>query len=340
MPTHAAAALDRAEAAARRAVAPARKTGQLAAKAHRRHSGSVAPWDPLGPKERLAVYLRASNELHHAGAALRLRHQQEEHLMGLDRQIAQVEKTRAMFAAAYHSFTPPASAPPPHSDAQPPHFTDSLTSTVLMTLPGLCGEGRGVGQCLPPPAPDGGGKPSSSRGSARARKEPLMAAPPQTSRTFLRCDPVAAAPGSAAAPRAERGRGGSVIELRPVPCSRADAGADCTCCLCPVDEGEAVLAFPCPAQHVFHAACLHQWLRAAGGHSTCPMCRAWPRSESARQRAPSTADGAADRPADAAAAPATPEVRQMRRRLCSHRSRHAWDCAADRDDTCTKQHTR
>merc|ERR1712232_813056 len=86
----AASAMDRAEAAARRAVAPGRAAGQSALGVP--HG---APWDPLGPKERLAVYLKATSELHRVGGALHTRHQQEEHLASLDRQIPEVEKTRA-----------------------------------------------------------------------------------------------------------------------------------------------------------------------------------------------------------------------------------------------------
>ncbi|XP_020164052.1 uncharacterized protein [Aegilops tauschii subsp. strangulata] len=54
---------------------------------------------------------------------------------------------------------------------------------------------------------------------------------------------------------------------------RADAEAapvDCAVCLGQVEAGEKLRRLP-KCAHLFHADCVHAWLRA---HSTCPMCRA------------------------------------------------------------------
>ncbi|VAI68598.1 RING-H2 finger protein ATL39-like [Triticum urartu] len=54
---------------------------------------------------------------------------------------------------------------------------------------------------------------------------------------------------------------------------QADALAapmDCAVCLGQVEAGEKLRRLP-KCAHLFHADCVHAWLRA---HSTCPMCRA------------------------------------------------------------------
>merc|ERR1712125_112595 len=38
------------------------------------------------------------------------------------------------------------------------------------------------------------------------------------------------------------------VELKPFACDRGVI-RDCACCLCPIEEGDSVLAFPCPARH-------------------------------------------------------------------------------------------
>ncbi|KAM3206321.1 hypothetical protein ACQJBY_061797 [Aegilops geniculata] len=59
----------------------------------------------------------------------------------------------------------------------------------------------------------------------------------------------------------------------PTVYEQADAQSapmDCAVCLGQVEAGEKLRRLP-KCAHLFHADCVHAWLRA---HSTCPMCRA------------------------------------------------------------------
>merc|ERR1719183_638301 len=107
----AAAALQRAEEAARQAVPSPRLrrtvssvdgAGMLLPCRTRSTSSSAAalPWDPHSRKEHTAKFLRASNRLHHASTHLDDRRCYEEMFSSLDRQLAQVEVTRAMISKA------------------------------------------------------------------------------------------------------------------------------------------------------------------------------------------------------------------------------------------------
>mmetsp|Transcript_6462 Transcript_6462/g.12394 ORF Transcript_6462/g.12394 Transcript_6462/m.12394 type:complete len:227 (-) Transcript_6462:19-699(-) len=68
------------------------------------HPPGAPPWDPLGPKDWLAKFLRASSELHDVHLRLDERRKYEailqDHFATLDRQLSEVEKTRKMIAAA------------------------------------------------------------------------------------------------------------------------------------------------------------------------------------------------------------------------------------------------
>ncbi|XP_010068773.2 NEP1-interacting protein-like 2 [Eucalyptus grandis] len=48
--------------------------------------------------------------------------------------------------------------------------------------------------------------------------------------------------------------------------------AECTVCLCEVRAGEEVRELKC-CDHVFHRACLDQWLGYK--NATCPLCRSY-----------------------------------------------------------------
>jgi len=47
-----------------------------------------------------------------------------------------------------------------------------------------------------------------------------------------------------------------------------DANVSCVVCLCEFEDDEDVVRLPC--RHVFHAECIHRWLRQ---DATCPQCR-------------------------------------------------------------------
>ncbi|CAM0954918.1 unnamed protein product [Alopecurus aequalis] len=54
--------------------------------------------------------------------------------------------------------------------------------------------------------------------------------------------------------------------------------AQCAICLGLVRAGETVRRLP-PCEHLFHAGCVDEWLRA---HATCPLCRATVRAAARR----------------------------------------------------------
>mmetsp|Transcript_89044 Transcript_89044/g.191071 ORF Transcript_89044/g.191071 Transcript_89044/m.191071 type:complete len:359 (-) Transcript_89044:52-1128(-) len=338
----AAAALQRAEAAACKAVAeaglegpgPGLRTGGRCPGAHRRSGGALhvgadrrsasdAPWDPLGGSERLAQYLRASNQLHSAGGKLQdRRSNEEEHLARLDRQLAEVEKTRALISAVLggHQGKTPRSAAPQGEGARANAALVRLETSCpsLPSTAGVACDGRGTppqGEAAAPkpprPAsllalPAAAGPPPRSSGGAGAGPPAAAptAAPAAAPGRPLQRRQVAAAAAARTLSPASGGSSGSTawctVELRPAPCPPELVGTDCPCCLGVMREADLTLAFPCPARHSFHAGCLQRWLRAAGANTTCPMCRAWPRGRrraggedaALRRVAPSAAVGA------------------------------------------------
>jgi hypothetical protein len=46
-----------------------------------------------------------------------------------------------------------------------------------------------------------------------------------------------------------------------------ERGENCTICMCGMEVGECLKTLPC--KHVFHAACIDQWLSAASDR--CPV---------------------------------------------------------------------
>eukprot|EP00927_Polykrikos_kofoidii_P059794 TRINITY_DN54925_c0_g1_i1.p1 TRINITY_DN54925_c0_g1~~TRINITY_DN54925_c0_g1_i1.p1 ORF type:complete len:341 (+),score=52.06 TRINITY_DN54925_c0_g1_i1:83-1024(+) len=281
------AALERAETAARRAltegpprVLPPRQSSlaslalALTPAAPPISSGAVAPaeeeedanqqlWDPFGRPYRAARFLRASTDLHSVDSELRSRQVREDHLCSLDRQLAQVEKTRALIAEVCSRCSSDENASVPSSASQ-------------SQLPAIGRRQRS--------ATSSKGSVACSRSRAKATV-PFAAAGsgfvvPGTAKTR---HPTSA--DSALKPRCTSGLGEingaqkvplRTLELRPTPCPK-DA-EDCACCLSPMCEGELGLKFPCPAGHLFHEGCLLDWLRTARGRTTCPVCRAWPGS--------------------------------------------------------------
>jgi len=288
----AAAALDRAEAAGRRAVAGLPLRPSLRSGSASNLAPGQPPWDPLGSTDRVARFLKASSSLHGVDSALRNRQQHEDYFGSLDRQLAEVEQTRSLVAAVCKGHLPS------HVNSDNLKKREKAPqSTKRLALPSAASaSSKRLPQepATPPQAErlpsvvsshrkaslfgrrDGGnngsllvcdGAPVSS--SSRAR--------PNLSEEAARSKPVQGCGGSAdASGKAESKAPCRTIDLRP-EILKADGG-DCACCLCPLSEGESGLAFPCPARHMFHPACLHRWLRAAGGRSTCPVCRSWPGS--------------------------------------------------------------
>ncbi|CAE8714255.1 unnamed protein product, partial [Polarella glacialis] len=135
----AAAALDRAEAAGRRAVSEIQRPGRRSAS-----EGLLRPgqrdeqvWDPLGSSARVAKFLRASSELRGAGAGLRQRQSRavEEHLASLDRQLEQVEQTRALIGAVCGGAIPPVRT----------SCASAEDSRKRLALPPSCSSGAGSG---------------------------------------------------------------------------------------------------------------------------------------------------------------------------------------------------
>ena len=57
---------------------------------------------------------------------------------------------------------------------------------------------------------------------------------------------------------------GRQFNIQTEPCKT------CPICLVDFDDGEAVRALPCDPDHIFHAACLQQWITR---HRWCPVCR-------------------------------------------------------------------
>eukprot|EP00759_Apiculatamorpha_spiralis_P029084 PhF_6_TR31452/c0_g1_i1/m.46153/K11857/USP47; ubiquitin carboxyl-terminal hydrolase 47 len=49
--------------------------------------------------------------------------------------------------------------------------------------------------------------------------------------------------------------------------SNLDGGRECTICKCDFEEGDECLLLPC--YHIYHTACVHEWLTS---HRTCPLC--------------------------------------------------------------------
>lgn len=262
----AAVALKRAEAAASRAVAQAGFQDSNALRRHSGHSVSDLPSSSLtvdGPTlssitqvTRVKKFLRASSELRSVSGALQELHGHEEHLARLDRQLIEVERTRAMIAAACGP-SPSASSSDSCKRRVPAKdhcIGRSLSSSSFIST-----------QAAPLAIADAVSKPPELRASSKtvstASSESLVVGAAQQ------------ATGPAAA-------SWHTIELRPYVSPKELVDVDCACCLCPMRAEDLVLAFPCPARHVFHAGCLQKWLRSAGVQTTCPMCRAWPSGKS------------------------------------------------------------
>lgn len=253
--SYASAALDRAEAAARNVGRPVPrgrsagtgKKGSLESSA-RSLLGAVTDdhllWDPLAQSasERVARFLRTSSEVQCASEALRNRQQAEGYIDGLDRQLAQVEKSRALIACALASTQKAGKEEPCHqksSSLRRPSET-GRTGRSLTAAPSSQHDGVAAANSSPASLP---------RNASH---------PPTVSKT-KQLFPW------------------SICELKPTCCSRDLAGRDCPCCLMAITEGSKVLSFPCPGNHLFHAGCLTEWLRIGGRKFTCPVCRAWPR---------------------------------------------------------------
>eukprot|EP00931_Biecheleriopsis_adriatica_P054866 TRINITY_DN32331_c0_g1_i1.p1 TRINITY_DN32331_c0_g1~~TRINITY_DN32331_c0_g1_i1.p1 ORF type:complete len:256 (+),score=56.25 TRINITY_DN32331_c0_g1_i1:43-810(+) len=248
----ASAALDRAEAAGRKAaLAWTRSQGRLP-------QGDIQDvlWDPRGSSERLGKYLVAAHELRGAGTSLTTRHgaAHKEYLDSMDRQLAEVEQTRAMIAAACGGTLPWRQEP---------------------DLAGAAEAKRAA-----PTARDGRGrmKTSRPRATSAAAAAALGATRPAQFPEVAPSEPAAVSSNSG---RVAKGSSKPVVvQLCPTPCPDNLIGQECPCCLLQMESKDKVLAFPCPAGHSFHAACLQGWLKAAGSRSTCPVCRAWPQKTS------------------------------------------------------------
>eukprot|EP00747_Dinoflagellata_sp_TGD_P167126 gnl/TRDRNA2_/TRDRNA2_191042_c0_seq1.p1 gnl/TRDRNA2_/TRDRNA2_191042_c0~~gnl/TRDRNA2_/TRDRNA2_191042_c0_seq1.p1 ORF type:complete len:297 (-),score=36.40 gnl/TRDRNA2_/TRDRNA2_191042_c0_seq1:110-1000(-) len=288
----AAAALDRAEAAARRATEPVhlgRRSSSLPVRngAIAVSSGSAAtlpPWDPLGPKDRVARMVRGSSELRDLDGVLRQRRSHEEHLESLDRMIMDTEQTRALIASICGgqralNATKPEPLAPPLQHARAPVRHGGMPQDAVPSASSSTGSpnASAVGKLAPLSLMPALQSPSA------ASTETLSTSTP----TAIRSAPAGVRASTAKRPAAR------VIELRPTPCQAETAGVDCACCLCPLVVGESMLTFPCPARHAFHASCLQSWLKAAGSRTTCPMCRGWPRPAASRAVAASGGKGAA-----------------------------------------------
>lgn len=263
----AAAALRRADAAASRALAEAgyryaqgdrekiRSGGESLAGASCADKRSASlPWDSQSRRGRVAVFLRASSELSVVSGELGKLQGHEEHLARLDRQLVEVEKTRALIASV--------------CDEGRTDFPSKATQAGVST------GGRGKRTPSPLPLRDFGRQCAPLvRGGAGPKSPPLPMLPHRTS---------SSSSSAAVAGRKHVSKSASmpwgIVELRPQACPLAAVDDDCSCCLCPLGEGSLVLAFPCAANHLFHAACLQRWLKSAGAHTTCPMCRGWPRA--------------------------------------------------------------
>mmetsp|Transcript_58247 Transcript_58247/g.162400 ORF Transcript_58247/g.162400 Transcript_58247/m.162400 type:complete len:300 (+) Transcript_58247:118-1017(+) len=256
---YAAAALDRAEAAARRADEATRR----GADGRALQAGGSAPstrsslpalgqaWHP-GASTRVAEYLRRSHELHSVSGCLRERQCRSsmETLACMDRQIAAVEHTRALIAAVRERHAPAAFV-----EREGTGSSESSRARCTRATP------SGGGDCLI-------ASPADDRLIAQTTaEEPIV---------------PASAPEESPAPRPRPAP--RVLELRPKACTAEDAGKDCACCLATMLPGDALMSFPCPAQHRFHAGCLTQWLRLSNAGSA-PLVRA-PRARcAARGRA-------------------------------------------------------
>ena len=63
-----------------------------------------------------------------------------------------------------------------------------------------------------------------------------------------------------------------VVELKCDGAVRSQFGDDsCAVCLSELVEGEQIAVLPC--SHVFHAACIRDWLSRSGIHASCPLCK-------------------------------------------------------------------
>lgn len=244
--------------------------------------GSGLPWDSSGLDERLAWRLRSSSELRHVSSRLEELHGRDEHVESLGRQIAEVQRTRAMIAAAMDGCTaagdaaaavsasPAASSPLSlrHRRPKAPNADGTVLSSASPSgAPRLdlrsptAAAAEGGRAALAPPAMPSSSSPQRSSSQATGASGPADEAPQQE---------------GGATRRRER-RAARIIEMCPVPLpqSAADSG-DCVFCLSPLVVGESAVCFPCPAGHWFHSACLLPWLRVAGNRFTCPVCRACP----------------------------------------------------------------
>lgn len=269
----AAAALKRAEAAACRAVAktrdtPLRRAASTAvggscreSQSERplpvaRQSGSASstslPWDPLDPKDRVAKFLHASSSLRNADHHLADLRSYEEMFQSFDRQLASVERTRSMIDAVLGG----------HRDrSQDPCHALAIEPASEVKQRARDRPRQSAAANLPAARPQVQNRDANRAISAKATMSVNPSGSPDTA--------PAAVPVSA--PFVSQ-----VVELRPFRCPAESVGDDCACCLSSIREDDLVLAFPCPARHVFHSGCLLKWLKAAGTKSTCPMCRSWP----------------------------------------------------------------
>mmetsp|Transcript_58325 Transcript_58325/g.103638 ORF Transcript_58325/g.103638 Transcript_58325/m.103638 type:complete len:262 (-) Transcript_58325:296-1081(-) len=252
----ASAALDRAEAAGRRAA-------QAWTKSRGRPGGLQDQlWDPRGSSERLGKYLVAAHELRGTGASLTKRRSaaHDDYIASMDRQLAEVEHTRAMIAAA--------------CGGDLPWRTGSDSAS---------GSGAGTSKSkLAPSATHATGKRAAAKVQAR-RATSVAAAAALSSQRTTPVSPNEVLPdrGSdgSVAPAWRRLQRPVVVQLCPVPCPAELLGQECPCCLVQMKSDDQVLAFPCPTGHSFHAACLEGWLKAAGSKTTCPLCRSWPQGK-------------------------------------------------------------
>jgi len=201
---------------------------------------------PRGPLEAASGHvqlLRRSSELRRADEMARCRQGHEELFASFDRQLLEVQKTRDLIATA---------------------LCGRISSSVPASRDSLVGQEQ-------LPLHD-----SHSGGSTASRVPGRLVEPPALALREQREAPCQRVPVSRQGRTSPANRSWRTIELRPLACPPEVIGSDCACCLCPLADGQGILEFPCPSRHVFHAECLHRWLRSAGARTTCPVCRSWP----------------------------------------------------------------
>lgn len=236
---YAAAALDRAERASRRAVESVGYTHG----AERLTLGATdLVWDPFGSSERIARYLRASSELRSAGRGLQQRrhnHLYNEHLHSLERQIAEVEQTRAMIAAICASSK---------LEAAPSFIRTEVTKDSVLALPNtstsLTVDSAAHRSAASTSAKGSGGRSkvtSMSRNSFALEAKSGSALAPSSTLAFQEVETIATE-SRAVLQREDQARSFQnsatrrsskqvVVQLRPLPCPLEAQGEECPCCL-------------------------------------------------------------------------------------------------------------